>query len=128
MEMEIAAWLASVLVFTTFFMKTMILLRVVAVISNVAFIAYALLGLRYGIFEKVLPILVLHSLLLPLNLLRVREMKRIAIPQRTIYAFSERHRRALWVRGGCHALERHRTQLERLQRKSKGALGPPYGR
>jgi hypothetical protein len=73
MEMELAAWVASTLVFTSFFMKTMIPLRLVAIASNVAFIAFALLGMRYGIFEKVLPILVLHSMLLPLNLLRVRE-------------------------------------------------------
>ena len=75
MAMEIAAWLASALVFTTFFMKTMVGLRIVAITSNVAFIAYALLGVPSGIFDKVLPILVLHSLLLPLNLMRLREMK-----------------------------------------------------
>ena len=37
MAMEIAAWLASALVFTTFFMKTMVGLRIVAITSNVAF-------------------------------------------------------------------------------------------
>jgi hypothetical protein len=73
MEMEVAAWLASTLVFTSFFMKTMVPLRIVAIASNIAFIVYALLGARYGIFEKVLPILVLHSMLLPLNLFRVHE-------------------------------------------------------
>jgi CRP/FNR family transcriptional regulator, cyclic AMP receptor protein len=76
MEMEIAAWVASGFVFTTFFMKTMVALRIVAIASNIAFIAYALLGLRYGIFEKVLPIFVLHSMLLPLNVLRLCETKR----------------------------------------------------
>jgi len=75
--MEIAAWAASALVFLTFFMKTMIPLRVVAIVSNVAFIAYALLGLRYGIFDKLFPILVLQVLLLPLNALRLRQMMRL---------------------------------------------------
>ena len=75
MEMEIAAWVVSALVFATFFMKTMTALRVVAITSNVAFIAYALLGLRYGIFEKILPIFVLHALLLPLNIVRLYEMR-----------------------------------------------------
>jgi hypothetical protein len=76
MDMEIAAWVASVLVFTTFFMKTMAPLRLIAIASNVAFIAYALLGLRYGIFGKILPIFVLHLLLLPLNVMRLCEMKK----------------------------------------------------
>jgi CRP/FNR family transcriptional regulator, cyclic AMP receptor protein len=75
MLIVIAAWLAALLVFWSFFMKTMIPLRVVAIASNVAFIAYALLGLEYGIFGRVYPILVLHSSLLPLNVLRLRQMK-----------------------------------------------------
>jgi len=77
MEMQIAAWVASSLVFTTFFMRTMLALRIVAVMSNIAFIVYALLALRHGIFEVVLPIFVLHSLLLPLNLRRMKEQHSI---------------------------------------------------
>lgn len=72
-----AAWFAALLVFSSFFMKTMIPLRVVAIASNVAFVTYALLGLRYGIFGRVYPILVLHASLLPLNVLRLREIKRL---------------------------------------------------
>jgi CRP/FNR family cyclic AMP-dependent transcriptional regulator len=72
-----AAWVAALLVFSSFFMKTMVPLRVVAIISNVAFIAYALLGLKYGIFGRVYPILVLHSSLLPLNIVRLRQIKRL---------------------------------------------------
>jgi CRP-like cAMP-binding protein len=58
-------------------MKTMIPLRIVGITGNVAFIAYALLGLRYGIFDKLAPIFVLHSLLLPLNILRLCEMRQL---------------------------------------------------
>src|SRR5829696_8729981 len=58
-------------------MKTMIPLRIVAIASNVAFIAYALLGLKYGVFGTLYPILVLHSCLLPLNVLRLRELRRL---------------------------------------------------
>jgi len=58
-------------------MKTMIPLRIVAITSNVAFISYALLGLDYGIFGRVYPILVLHSALLPLNIVRLRQIKRL---------------------------------------------------
>jgi CRP/FNR family transcriptional regulator, cyclic AMP receptor protein len=71
----IAGWLSAVLVFSSFFMRTMIPLRTVAVCSNIAFITYALLGLRYGVFGRVYPILVLHAALLPLNLIRLRQLK-----------------------------------------------------
>jgi hypothetical protein len=73
----IAAWVAALLVFSSFFMKTIIPLRVVAITSNIAFVVYALLGLKYGVFGRVYPILVLHSSLLPLNVLRLREIKRL---------------------------------------------------
>jgi CRP/FNR family transcriptional regulator, cyclic AMP receptor protein len=73
----VAGWVAAVLVFSAFFMRTMIPLRIVAIASNVAFIAYALLGLRYGVFDRLYPILVLHSTLLPLNLIRLRELNRM---------------------------------------------------
>jgi CRP/FNR family cyclic AMP-dependent transcriptional regulator len=75
MWIVIAGWLSAVLVFASFFMKTMIPLRMVAICSNIAFITYALLGLEYGVFGRVYPILVLHSALLPLNLVRLRQLK-----------------------------------------------------
>jgi CRP/FNR family transcriptional regulator, cyclic AMP receptor protein len=53
-------FIASALVLAAFGMKDMINLRVVAMCSNVAFIAYALV-------LNLLPILVLHVILLPLN-------------------------------------------------------------
>jgi hypothetical protein len=77
MLIVIAAWVAALLVFAAFFMKTMIPLRLVAIASNVAFVAYALLGLRYGIFGRVYPILVLHAALLPLNVVRLRQVRRL---------------------------------------------------
>lgn len=53
-------FLASALVLAAFGMKDMINLRIVAICSNVAFIAYALA-------LNLVPILVLHVILLPLN-------------------------------------------------------------
>jgi CRP/FNR family cyclic AMP-dependent transcriptional regulator len=99
-----AAWIAAALVFASFFMKTMIPLRVVAITSNVAFIAYALLGIKYGIFGRVYPILVLHSALLPLNAIRLLQVKRLinavnrasnseALDSLIPYMTSERRRR-----------------------------------
>jgi CRP/FNR family transcriptional regulator, cyclic AMP receptor protein len=77
MLIVIAAWVAALLVFAAFFMKTMIPLRLVAIASNVAFVAYALLGLRYGIFGRVYPILVLHAALLPLNVVRLGQIRKL---------------------------------------------------
>ena len=75
MWIVVAAWFAAFLVFSSFFMKTIVPLRIVAMGSNVAFIVYALLGLAYGVFGRVYPILVLHSCLLPLNVLRLRQLR-----------------------------------------------------
>lgn len=71
--MQTVAWLASALVFTTFYMRDQIRMRQMAVLANIAFICYALLGLDAGIFDKVLPILVLHCSSLCLNLKRLQE-------------------------------------------------------
>jgi CRP/FNR family cyclic AMP-dependent transcriptional regulator len=63
-------YIAAVLVFITFWMKTMVPLRLLGIMSNVFFIAYGYLALAY-------PPLFLHILLLPLNLYRLREMMRL---------------------------------------------------
>jgi CRP/FNR family transcriptional regulator, cyclic AMP receptor protein len=60
-------YIASLLVFTTFWMKTMVRLRLAGIGSNVFFIAYGGMLVAY-------PVLILHVCLLPLNLLRLREM------------------------------------------------------
>lgn len=67
---EAMGYLASLLVFATFCMKTMLPLRIAAILSNVAFIAYAFLG---GLH----PIFILHSILLPLNVVRTIQMFRV---------------------------------------------------
>ena len=67
---DLALWLASALVFTAFFMRAIQPLRAVAILSNLAFVLYAL-----GAWN--LPILVLHLALLPLNLWRLAEHRRL---------------------------------------------------
>ena len=64
---EMIGYLAAGLVFLTFYMKTMIPLRIVGLCSNVAFIAYAILDGLY-------PVLILHVILLPLKAFRLRQM------------------------------------------------------
>src|SRR5918996_1619433 len=83
MWLVIAGWFASALVFATFFMKTMVPLRLVAIASNVAFTTYALLGLTYGVFGRLYPILVLHVCLLPLNVMRLRQLRGLVRAVRT---------------------------------------------
>ena len=58
--------LGSLLVFASFWMKSTVPLRLLAVASNVLFIAY-------GYAAWLIPILVLHCALLPLNLFRLRQ-------------------------------------------------------
>lgn len=67
---DLIGYLASGLAFCTFYLKTMIRLRVVALASNVVFIIYGEMG-------HLLPIMVLHALLLPLNAWRLIEVKQL---------------------------------------------------
>ncbi|HEY7242913.1 MAG TPA: hypothetical protein VH678_03405 [Xanthobacteraceae bacterium] len=53
-------YLASALVLGAFAMKNMVQLRIVAICSNIAFIAY-------GVALGLIPVLVLHVILLPMN-------------------------------------------------------------
>lgn len=63
-------YLASVLVVASSSMKTMTPLRVLSIASNFAFISYSLA-------EGLLPILILHSILLPINSIRLFQMQRL---------------------------------------------------
>ena len=65
---NILGYLASALVFATFWMKIPIRLREVAIAGNLVFIAYAIVGHLY-------PIMLLHATLLPLNIVRLREIR-----------------------------------------------------
>ncbi len=68
---EAAGYGASLLVFATFYMRGMLTLRVLAIASNAAFIAYALC-------DGLMPVLLLHTALLPLNAARLFELRRRA--------------------------------------------------
>jgi CRP/FNR family transcriptional regulator, cyclic AMP receptor protein len=64
---ELIGYAAAACVFVTFYMKTMVPLRVAGIVSNVLFIAYA-----YDL--SAYPVLILHLTLLPLNIIRLRQM------------------------------------------------------
>lgn len=64
----LAGYIASVLVFATFCMKTIVPLRIVAIASNVFFVLY-------GFMENLLPVILLHIFLLPLNIIRLIQLQ-----------------------------------------------------
>ena len=67
---ELIGFAASALVFLTFCMQTLLPLRLVAIASNVLFIAY-------GITAGLVPILILHAVLLPVNIWRTGQQLRL---------------------------------------------------
>lgn len=91
---------ASALVFATFFMRSRARLRQVAIASNVAFIAY-------GIAGNVIPVLVLHVLLLPLNIWRLWE---IAQTRKAISAAIEGDLQLHWLEPHGHAVALNRGE------------------
>jgi CRP/FNR family transcriptional regulator, cyclic AMP receptor protein len=66
---DILGYTASAAVLATFCMNTMRALRILALVSNVLFISY-------GYFDSLYPVLVLHAILLPMNLLRLMQSRR----------------------------------------------------
>jgi CRP/FNR family cyclic AMP-dependent transcriptional regulator len=65
-----AGYVAASLTFLAFYTKTMLPLRYIAISSNVAFIVY-------GALAQLNPVLLLHCVLLPLNLYRLRQLRRL---------------------------------------------------
>jgi CRP/FNR family cyclic AMP-dependent transcriptional regulator len=64
---EILGYFGAALTLTVYSMKRMIPLRIVGICANCVFIAY-------GFFAAVYPQMLVHSLLLPINVYRLREM------------------------------------------------------
>jgi hypothetical protein len=61
-------FLAAGLVLATFCMKRLVPLRMMAIASNIAFILY-------GYTARIEPVLVLHLILLPINVIRLAEAR-----------------------------------------------------
>lgn len=70
MLVEMIGYLSSVLVFIAFFMRTMVPLRYVAIASNITFIVWSL-------GSNIWPVLALHTALLPLNVIRLVQIRRM---------------------------------------------------
>jgi CRP/FNR family transcriptional regulator, cyclic AMP receptor protein len=64
---DLVGYVASALVLLTFTAKSMLTLRILAILSNFAFICY-------GIIDSIVPVLCLHAILLPLNITRLAQL------------------------------------------------------
>jgi hypothetical protein len=71
--MDVIGYLAAALVLVAFYQRRMVPLRIVAIASNLAFIAY---GLALGLT----PVWALHVILLPLNARRLEQAWRARQP------------------------------------------------
>jgi CRP/FNR family cyclic AMP-dependent transcriptional regulator len=67
---DLLGYAASLLVLTTFCMSTMLRLRWVAIGSNVLFILF-------GFFGHIYPVMILHIILLPVNVIRLAQIYRL---------------------------------------------------
>jgi len=67
---DLLGYAASLLVLTTFCMSTMLRLRWVAIGSNVLFILF-------GYFGHIYPVMILHIILLPVNVIRLTQIYRL---------------------------------------------------
>ena len=67
---ELVGYIASIFVACSFYMKTIMPLRILSLCSNVTFIIY-------GLFGGLPPVFVLHVFLLPLNICRLYQMRKL---------------------------------------------------
>ena len=67
---DILGFAAAALVLLTFGMKTMLPLRLFAIASNVLFASY-------GFLANIYPVMLLHLALLPLNVMRLVQLRRL---------------------------------------------------
>lgn len=73
---DLLGYAASIAVLATFLMPTMLPLRLVAILSNILF-------LLYGYFAHIPPVLFLHVTLLPINVVRLAALWKLAQPQQS---------------------------------------------
>jgi hypothetical protein len=89
---DFLGYAAAFLVLLTFSMKTMVQLRIVGILSNVFFIAYAyLMGAH--------PILILHTILLPLNIFRLWQIMMLV---RRVEDATGNHHEMEWLKPITH--------------------------
>ena len=74
----IYSWTGAAIVLTTFFVKTLTPLRLLCMLSNTIFVSYALLlGSKNGFALENASVIILHTILFPLNAFRLYQMRRL---------------------------------------------------
>jgi CRP/FNR family transcriptional regulator, cyclic AMP receptor protein len=76
---EAFGYLGALMTLATFSMKTMLHLRMVGIVANLAFITY-------GVLDHVYPVLLLHMTLLPLNVWRLWQLLQMTRQMKAISA------------------------------------------
>jgi hypothetical protein len=118
MWVDAIGYLACSLVLVTFCMHTMLALRAVAALSNVAFIVY-------GIEAAIYPVLILHLILLPLNISHLLRMfltvPRDGTTERMAYVPNEDH--AVWRHGDQRKLDSGGRQPGTPEERSPAGAG-----
>ena len=74
---DLVGWIAALLTLVTFAQRSMVPLRLTAIVSNIFFIAYGAIG-------HFAPVLALHLVLLPVNSTRLVAALRRRAPERPI--------------------------------------------
>jgi hypothetical protein len=87
-QIQIIGWTAAGLTLVAFSMRTMIPLRIVSIGANFAFISFGVLSSNY-------PVLILHCILLPFNVTRLVQMRRLV---RKVAAASTGDIKGEWLR------------------------------
>ena len=85
---DFVGYLAALTVLATFCMDTIVPLRGLAIASNVLFILYGIAGHLY-------PVLLLHSVLLPVNVSKIVQLRLQARRVKAIPTSTERQRRSV---------------------------------
>ena len=85
---DIAGYLGSIMILLSFFKTTMIPLRAMGAISNLCFVAY-------GYLDAVYPMMMLHAVLFPLNVVRLGQMVKLV---RRVRTAAEGNKTMDWLR------------------------------
>lgn len=83
---EPIGYAASLAVFASFCVTEMFPLRCFAIASNVLF-------MTYGFLEQLAPVLLLHAVLLPVNVVRLIQLRRPGLWRKTTAVFRETRQR-----------------------------------
>lgn len=111
---DVLGYAASSAVLATFMMRTMLSLRLVAIASNLLFILY-------GHLDHILPVLLLHIALLPINIFRLFSLYWADIPGTLSSYSASLFRRKFRASVATAVSDRVALELTRRNRPSNGS-------